>query len=259
MKRTILISILSLYCLNAAAISPEERGLEIAIEADKRDIGFNNFVVDVQMELRNKQGDKSVREMQIKTLEVTDDGDKSLVAFNHPRDVKGTKFLSFSHIATADDQWLFLPALKRVKRISSKNKSGPFMGSEFAYEDLASQEVDKYTYKYVKDDVLDTMAAYVVEQYPTYDHSGYTKLVAWIDKQEYRVQKVEFYDRKGALLKTLTNTGYEQYLDQFWRPATMEMTNHQNGKSTTLTWADYQFQVGLDENAFNKNALKRAR
>ena len=116
--------------------------------------------------------------------------------FDKPRDVKGTAFLSFSHAVGADDQWLYLPALKRVKRIASRNKSGPFMGSEFAYEDLSSFEVEKYTYKFLRDETCEGGTCYVVEQYPVDKNSGYTRRVVWLDHNEYRVWKIDFYDRK---------------------------------------------------------------
>ncbi|MBT8125907.1 MAG: outer membrane lipoprotein-sorting protein, partial [Gammaproteobacteria bacterium] len=156
-------------------------------------------------------------------------------------------------------QWLYLPALKRVKRINSKNKSGPFMGSEFAYEDIASQEVEKYTYKYLRDETLNGVDCFVIERYPAYAHSGYTRQLAWINKAEYRPEKIVFYDRKNTLLKTLTYDNYQQYLDKFWRADDMFMENHQTGKSTKLTWSNYQFKTGLKGKDFNKNSLKRAR
>ena len=133
------------------------------------------------------------------------------------------------------------------------------MGSEFAYEDLASQEVEKYTYKYLRDETIDGVDYFVVERYPAYEHSGYTRQVAWVNKERYVAEKIEFYDRKNDLLKTLTNTGYNQYLDKFWRADTMLMENHQTGKSTLLTWKDYQFKTGLTDKDFSRNSLKRAR
>lgn len=133
------------------------------------------------------------------------------------------------------------------------------MGSEFAYEDLASQEVEKYTYRYIRDEELNGVACFVVERYPAYEHSGYTKQLAWINKDRYVAEKIEFYDRKNDLLKTLSNSGYKQYLDQYWRPEVMLMENHQTGKSTVLTWQDYQFKNGLDDKDFSRNSLKRAR
>ncbi|MDX2456508.1 MAG: outer membrane lipoprotein-sorting protein, partial [Gammaproteobacteria bacterium] len=149
--------LLCLLPFTLLAETPEEKGLAIAQEADRRDSGFRNYTNDVQMILKNKQGQESVREIRSRTLEVDDDGDKSMTIFDQPRDIKGTALLSFTHKTGPDDQWLYLPALKRVKRIASDNKSGPFMGSEFAFEDITSQEVDKYTYKFIRDDTLNGM------------------------------------------------------------------------------------------------------
>ena len=243
----------------AAGQTPEEKGLQIATEADARDAGWGDMSAELKMVLRNRNGDERTRRMSTRALEVSDDGDKTLVVFNEPRDVKGTAFLSFSHKEGDDDQWLYLPALKRVKRITSRNKSGPFMASEFAYEDISSQEVEKYTYKWLRDEELDGVDCYVVERYPVDKQSGYTRQVAWIDKAEYRPWKIDFYDRKESLLKTLTYSDYKQYLDKFWRASVMEMTSHQTQKGTRLEWVGYAFGVGLDERDFDKNSLKRAR
>jgi len=243
----------------AADASPEARGLEIATEADTRDFGFGDYKVDLEMILRNSHGQQTSRSMQSTTREQADDGDKSLIVFNNPRDVKGTAFLSHTHKADDDDQWLYLPALKRVKRISSSNKSGPFMGSEFAYEDIASQELEKYTYKYIGDESFDGRKHFKIERYPTHPKSGYTRQVVWVDQVEYRPWKVVFYDRKNELMKTLTYTGYQQYLNKYWRAATMDMINHQTGKSTTLNFTNYQFDIGTTEMDFTSNRLKRAK
>ncbi len=260
MKKISALTILLSLLLNTAyAQSPEEKGLAIANEADTRDTGWSDQIANMTMTLKNKQGDTSTRTMKITTLEVVGDGDKSLITFDNPRDVKGTAFLSHTHSLTPDDQWLYLPALKRVKRISSSNKSGPFVGSEYAYEDLASQEVEKYKYKWLRDEIVDERDNFVVERFPQYEHSGYTRQIVWLDKEMYQPNKLEFYDRKNAQLKTLHFLEYKKYLDQYWRPNRMEMTNHQTGKSTALIWTDYQFKNGLTDRNFDKNTLKRAR
>jgi len=250
---------LSLLPLCAGAETAEEKGLAIAIEADRRDTGWGDQTASLKMVLRNRHGQESIREIRSRTLEVDGDGDKSLSIFDNPRDVKGTAFLSFTHATRPDDQWLYLPALKRVKRISSNNKSGPFMGSEFAYEDLTSQEVEKYTYKYLRDEEIDGRPTFVIERYPAYKHSGYTRLVTWLDKEMYQPLKVEFYDRKKSLLKTLTASDYKQYLGKYWRPGKMTMVNHQTNKSTDLIWSNYRFKTGLTDRDFDRNSLKRAR
>ena len=261
MKNIISVLLLILFLpLATAAETPEEKGLAIAREADRHDSGFGDYTADLRMVLRNRQGQESVRQIRIRVLEVEDDGDKSLLLFDTPRDVKGTAFLSYSHRTGDDEQWLYLPALKRVKRISSRNKSGSFMGSEFSYEDIASQEVEKYTYRWLRDESYDGKECFVSERFPVdKKNSGYSRQVSWMDKEEYRPLKVEYYDRKNDLLKTLTITGYRQYLGRFWRAGEMYMVNHQSGKSTILYWSEYQFRDGLTDNDFNQNSLKRAR
>ena len=260
MKRWLLIVPLSLLLLEGVyAETPEEKGLAIVMESDRRDTGWQDQKASLRMVLRNRHGDESERKNHSRTLEVNNDGDKSLIIFDSPRDIKGTAFLSFTHSLKADDQWLYLPALKRVKRISSSNKSGPFMGSEFAYEDLASLEVDKFRYKYLKEDQHEGRDTFVVTFYPQYKHTGYKKQIVWIDKEHYQPLKVEFYDRKDSLLKTLTYNENKQYLNRYWRPGRMEMVNHQTGKSTSLYWTSYEFQTGLSDRDFDKNSLKRAR
>lgn len=243
----------------AVADSPEAKGLAIATAADIRDEGWGDWSANAQMVLKNRFGESSTRSMDLKALEQMDDGDKRLISFDKPRDVKGTAFLVFTKKVGDDDRWLYLPAVERVKRISSSNQSGPFVGSEFAYEDLASQEVEKYTYKYLRDEELDGMSCYVVERYPVDKNSGYTRQISWIDQDELRVLKTDFYDRKGDLLKTLRSTGWNQYNNDYWRADRFEMVNHQNGKSTDLVWSDYVFGQGMNERNFNKNSLKRAR
>jgi outer membrane lipoprotein-sorting protein len=133
------------------------------------------------------------------------------------------------------------------------------MGSEFAYEDLSSQEVEKYTYKYIKDDKLDGRDVFVVERYPTYEHSGYTRQIVYVDQQMYQPLKVVFYDRKNALYKTLLFKDYHQYLDKYWRANKMQMSNHQSGKSTDLIWINIKFRNGFTDKDFNRNSLKQAR
>lgn len=242
----------------ATAVSAAERGLEVAIAADRRDAGFGAQTASLTMILRNRHGEESTREMRVKTLEVDGDGDKSLVVFDRPGDVAGTALLSFTHKVGSDDQWLYLPALRRVKRIASNNKAGPFMGSEFAYEDVVSQEVEKYTYRFIGVEDLDGFSAYVIERFPVDENSGYSRQVVWLDRAEYRPLKIDYYDRKSTLLKTYTAHHYGEY-DGYWRAARMEMVNHQTGKTTTLLWRDYDLSVTLDGRDFDQASLRRAR
>ena len=238
----------------------EQRGFEIAARADRSDRGFADSEVKLKMVLRNAAGQESTRNLKITTLEVQDEnvGDKSTVYFSSPADVKGTALLSHAQILDADDQWLYLPALKRVKRISSANKSGPFVGSEFAFEDITSLELNKYNYTWLHEEACGDYTCDVVERLPRYKNSGYTRQVTWTDQDAHQIRKVEFYDRRGGLLKTLTLKDYQNY-NGVWRAQHLEMKNHQTGKSTDLVYETYTFGIGLASNDFNKSKLKQLR
>ncbi|HSM07216.1 MAG TPA: outer membrane lipoprotein-sorting protein [Longimicrobiales bacterium] len=245
----------------ASAQDPETRGLAVAQAADARDTGWGDDASTMQMVLRNRGGQESTRTLRRMALETHGEGlgDRSIIVFEAPRDIEGTALLSHTRILEPDDQWLYLPALRRVKRISSGNKSGPFVGSEFAYEDLVSQEVDKYDYRWLRTEPCGDLECEVVERYPRYENSGYTKQVVWWDTEEYRIQRVDFHDRKGDLLKTLTWEGYAAYGDGYWRPDRMVMENHQNGKSTVLVFEEWRFGAGLDEDDFTPSRLRTTR
>ena len=236
------------------------RGLEIAKDRKARDTGWGDSQAEMTMILRNAHGEESERKMRLKNFEILDDGDKGLTIFDEPKDVSGTAFLSFSHIDKPDDQWLYLPALKRVKRIASRNKSGPFMGSEFAYEDMGSFEPEKYQFNYLRDEPCATdMTCHVIDSTPLDEFSGYTRQITWLDTEHLRPVKTEYYDRKNELLKTLEMSEWHLYKEQYWRAAVLKMQNHQSGKSTVIITHKMEFDTGLTDADFTEASLKRAR
>lgn len=240
---------------------PVARGLAISQASDATNLGFGDTAAEMEMILTNANGDVSERRLRFNTLENKDpnDGDWSMMIFDEPADVAGTAMLTYAHILDPDEQWMYLPALKRVKRISSVNKSGPFMGSEFAFEDFSAQEVGKYSYQWLRDEPCGERICHVVERRPLYKHSGYTRMVSWTDTTDYQARKLVYYDRKNALLKTLTFGDYQLYLDKYWRAHELFMENHVTRKTTLLRWDNYDFQTGLGKEDFTQNSLKRAR
>jgi len=255
----IVLSLLSIG--GVGALTPVERGFEVAARSDRSDRGFGNSEVDMTMVLRNAAGREARRELTLTTLEIPDEqlGDKSLIVFETPADIDGTALLSHARILDADDQWLYLPALKRTKRISSVNKSGPFVGSEFAFEDFTSLELNKFEYRYLREEACGELQCDVVERTPRYEHSGYTRQLSWIDQSDFQVRRVEFYDRRGDLLKTLDLKQYREYEGGVWRSHLLSMINHQTGKSTDLVYSDYRFDAALDDDDFVKGVLTRIR
>jgi outer membrane lipoprotein-sorting protein len=251
---------LLLATAGAVFAADDTSGYEIAARSDRTDLGFGDSEVELQMVLRNAAGQESTRSLRIATLEKPDEsvGDKSLVLFVTPRDIEGTALLSHAKILEADDQWLYLPALKRVKRISSANKSGPFVGSEFAFEDFTAIELNKFDYTHIGEAPCGDMNCDVLERSPRYENSGYTKQVAWVDQTDFQIRKVEFYDRRGDLLKVLELSDYRNY-EGIWRAHKLSMSNVQTNKQTDLLYSNYEFRTGLAENDFVKGRLSRLR
>jgi outer membrane lipoprotein-sorting protein len=249
------------FAAPVAADTPAEQGFDIAARSDRTDLGFGNSEVELEMILRNAAGQQATRSLKIATLEKPDEsvGDKSLVLFNTPRDIEGTALLSHAKILDPDDQWLYLPALKRVKRIASSNKSGPFVGSEFAFEDFTAIELNKFDYRYIGTETCGAFQCDVLERQPRYENSGYSKQISWVDQEHFQIRKVEFYDRRGDLLKVLELGDYRQYDNRVWRAHKLTMKNIQTNKETDLVYQDYVFNIGISDKDFVKGRLSRLR
>ena len=250
MTKILLITLLTATSLMALT------NLEIAKKADMATDGFVSSISKTKMILINASGQKSVRDLLMKTLEGKN-GDKTISTFLSPADIKGTKVLGHEHVGRDDDQWLYLPALKRVKRIASRNKSGSFVGSEFSYEDIGNQNYQKYTYKGDPETVMfKGMKCYKGARIPKDKNSGYTKQISWVDTKNFLIRKIEYYDRKRTLLKTAVFSAYKK-INGIWRVGKIEMKNHQNDKATILIWKEDKVKAGLSPNDFNKRVLKQ--
>jgi hypothetical protein len=245
---------------DSAGVSPEQQGLALFQEKDRRESGYGDLRVELEMVLRDRSGAESRRELSISQLEMADDGDRLLVVFDTPKPIRGTALLSYSHAHAPDDQWLYLPAQRRVKKIASRNKSGPFLSSEFAFEDLALQQVEKFTYRLIGREACGEGQCVRVERTPLDEYSGYSRQEVLLDDDTLRVERIDFFDRHGRPLKVLMNDGYQLHRERFWKPQRMFMENLQTGKTTELHWKDYVFDTGLlAERDFSTNSLMRAR
>jgi hypothetical protein len=240
------------------AETAEEKGLAIAREADRRGRGWASSIVKAKMLLRDREGSTAERLLEMRSLESRrdgEDGGKALMIFRSPPDVDGTLLLTHSFKTRDDDQWIFLPEIQRVKRISSSNKSGSFLGSEFTYEDLRDAQIEKYRFRYLRDENCGEERCFVVERVSNDPDSSYSRQAVWIDQREYRTHKVEYYDRRGYGIKTLTIGDHRRYLNEFWRAHHLVMRNNQTGKSTEMLWGEYRFRQNLTDRDFDRNAL----
>lgn len=255
-----LAAIPALAGLAAAGGDPAVFGRQVFEQADLIESGYVDLQVQLSMVLRDARGRESQRGLRIRQLEVPEDADKVLVVFDTPANIRGTALLSHAHVNADDDQWLFLPAIKRTKKIASRNKSGPFLGSEFSFEDLSPRDVAKYDYAYIREEQIEGQPCWVVDRFPRDKYSGYSRQRVWLDQAHLRIQRIDYVNRRDEVIKRLQVDEYQLYADRYWKPGFMRMENLRNGKSTDLIWRDYAFMQGFEaERDFSVASLRRAR
>jgi hypothetical protein len=237
-----------------------QKGLEIARTSYERDSGFGDFFAEITLAQANKQGKEELRHIRVWGLERPEQGDRSISIFVYPPDVKGMARLSHSRRNEPDEHWVFIPENQRVKRLSPANQLSAFMGTQFSFEDLRlyrAEEVEKYSYRYLRNEQQAGLDCFVVERIPHKKFTNYSRQVMWIDSKEYRIFKIDFYDHENALFKTMTKSKFELYEGKFWCMREMEMVNHRTGEKTMVYWSNYRFGLGLKESDFTKDGLTR--
>jgi outer membrane lipoprotein-sorting protein len=241
----------------SASGSADDKGVAIAGELASRNSGFKDLGGEVEMVLRDADGSESKRKFTLKVLEKpsASAGDYSLITFDSPADVKGTAVLSHAGASDEDEQWLFLPSAKRVKRIASANRASSFVGSEFTFEDLTAGEGKKYAWKLASAEACGALSCFSLEATPKDASSAYSKRVLHVDTTEFRIQSTDFYDRKGAKLKTLTYGNYQKMGGKYWRSHSWTMKNHQSGKSTVIAFTSMKLANGYSANDFAPGKL----
>jgi len=206
------------------------------------------------MTLTNNRGKQRVRTLK---QYIKDDGkvEKKIMFFVTPADVKNTSFMNWSYAdGRSDDQWIYLPALKRTKRISSDGKSDNFMGSDFTYDDLGDRHPNQDNHKLLREETVDGKDCYVVESTPKEDNYMYSKTITWVMKDNYLGLKREFYDDRGKLLKVLTILKYDK-VDGFWTILETEMHNVQKDHRTNMKFTDVQTNKGIPNSKFTERSM----
>jgi len=228
---------------------------EIAKKAFLSISGYGGSEAVMTMILKNAKGVQNKRRLKVLRKE-GNNGDKSYIEFLYPNDIKGTKLLSYEVIGSDDKQWLYLPALKRIKRISSRNKSGSFVASEFSYEDISSVNYKNYTYENeVKDITKNGKKYFQITRIPIDKHSGYSKQVIWVDRQKYLIRFGKYYDKHGKLLKKVSFKKYKK-VESIWRIFEIDIQNVQNNKSSKLILEKEKIHQRITQENVSKRALK---
>ncbi|MFT7681745.1 MAG: outer membrane lipoprotein-sorting protein [Moritella dasanensis] len=275
-NRFTFITLCIAVSFNAAGLANtdmNDKGKALAQLVDDRDLGYQDSVANMVMTITNSSGKSTIRKLELKLLETegNNGGDKSLMKFSFPADIRGTALLTHPSVDSDDSQWLYLPSINRTKRISSRNKSGSFIGSEFSFEDLSDKSVDDFTYQYLGEQncefsIIDTIAKTnktisgqcdKLARVPNDKHSGYSKQELLIDKEAQRIIAIDYYDVKGSLLKQMFSYNFRLYDGKYWRPDKIAVQNNQSGKSTALEYESITFGNKLTSSKFTRNALKK--
>ena len=208
------------------------------------------------MTLVNKSGKKRVRKIKQFTKDLGK-VEKSIMFFQSPADVKNTSFMNWSYVSDkSDDQWIYLPALKKTKRLSSDSKSDYFMGSDFTYDDLGDRKLDADKHKLLREETVNGIKCYVVESTSKDEDYMYTKTVTWINKSNFIGVKKEFYDEDADLLKVLTIKSTKK-ISGFWVITQSEMKNVQKNHKTIIELGNIVINSGVSDSKFTERMMTR--
>lgn len=236
----------------------DERGEELARETARRLSGYGQVSARMSITVRDPHGNDRVRMVRYDAAELKD-GERTLLVFEEPKDVRGTALLSAARRGGDDDRWLYLPALNRIKRIAGAARSSAFMGTEFAYEDLTMQDAHRFRHRYLGEETGDSMRLLLVERVPIDPGSQYSRQVVRLDAARLDIVRVDYYDRRGEHLKTLDLAAYQLHRGGISRPGRMTMVNHRSGARTVIEWTHYQFTPDPDPSRFDPARLDRLR
>ena len=211
---------------------------------------------DLTMTLINKSGAQRIRIIKQFTMDLGD-VEKSIMFFLSPADVKNTSFMSWSYDSDqSDDQWIYLPALKKTKRISSDSKSDYFMGSDFTYDDLGDRKLEDDTHQLIREETLDGKECYVVESLSKDEDYMYSKTLVWVNKANFIGVQKEFYDEDEDLLKILAIKESEE-ISGIWVITHSEMKNVQKNHKTTMVLNNVQINSGMSASKFTERMMMR--
>ncbi len=257
----ILCTVLFLFPEQVTAETPEEKGKRIYYASEsRRDDGYGDVQFDETIIVINRYGQEKRRDVKVKLMELPGKGDMGMITVIDPADSKGIISLLHTYKDEPDDMWIYIPQLRRVKRVTTQNKTAAFMGTEATNEDSYFLEPEKFTYKWIREEMYEGQMCDVIDRFPIEKTSGYKRQRVWIDQTEgLKWQKLESYNLNDIHIKTVYYLGYHKYEGYFWRWDEWYFVNHQTGRSTRALFYNWRFKTGLTKRHFSVNRLKRAR
>lgn len=242
-------------------LSPQQKADKIVAETLKKSERYHSIESTVRMTTYEKNGDEDNKEITFKVLKEKD-SIKSLIVFNKPKRERGVTLLSHAHQHKPNQQWLYLPNIRRTRKITAQKRNGSFMGSEFSYSHILPPNPKDFTYTYEGEATIDNRPTWIIKSQSngnnnTSPASDYQKI--WVDQKTFIQVKTEFYDKKGTLKKRLEASDFKANDNNESRPTSLVMSNLQTGRSTKIVEIAHQTNVNLNAEDFTQDALEFAR
>ncbi len=242
-------------------------GLQVAQRINDRDEGLA-VSRNLTMEMIDRRGKKRVRETRsFRKYFPRESGDekRTIIFYLTPKNVKDTAFMTYDYPQANidDDQWLYLPAMRKVRRISASDRGDYFLGTDFTYEDIKNESkvtIEDYSRKTLRKDVIDGHSVFVIESTPVSEEIakelGYSKVIQWVDANIWIVRKAEFWDVRGKALKTINSTDIRQ-VQGIWTTHRLQALNHKTKHQTIFVFSDVNYESPVEDALFTKRTLRR--
>ena len=257
----VIISAFILSCFLSAGIYGQQSAKEIMLKT--RDVSkIPGLETVATLKIIDPKGRERIREISMAS-KIVDNGktEKRVIRFLAPAEVKGTGMLIYDYDAASDDMWIYMPALRKTRRIASGEKNQSFMGSEFSNADLAAPNTEDFDYKITGNETVDGADCWKIESSPLTqviaDETGISKKIVWIGKKDYVCRKTEFYDPEGELSKILTCSDVRKMAEGKYMAASMQMENVQNGRKSSFTMSQMQYNPAVKEEYFTVASLEK--
>ena len=236
-------------------------GLEIAQQVNARDEGAS-VSRNLIMEMVDRRGKKRVRETR-GFRKYYGEEKRTMIFYLQPKNVRKTAFLTYDYPQAEDDQWLYLPAMRKVRRISSSDRGDYFLGTDFTYEDIKKESkvsIEDYHWKTVGEETIDGHHSYVVEAIPINDNVaqelGYSKVIYHVDSNIWMVRQSDHWDIRGNALKTI-NIRDIRLVQDIWSAHILEVNNHKTGHHTRFLFSDIDYSTEVTDEIFTQQSLRR--
>lgn len=256
--KKLMMSVLALLMVSGA-LAQDQQALAI-MKKVKYQTTVPDEYLEMSMKLTNSRGrqlERYIKQYVYRENELR----KSLITFTNPSDIRGSGFLSLQNEGREDDNWLYLPALKRSRRISASELTDKFMGSDFTYEDLDDEDLPQFHYTLLEDSQLEGRPCYTIEATAATDakrrESGYSKRIILVDKAQAVIRKVQYYNAAGEHIKTFEAGDIRQLAGtDKWRSYQMKMHDLQKNHLTTLSFSVIKLNNGFEAAFFSKRSLE---